>query len=91
MEVSAECHQRLAADGTAVPAQPFGEGHAEDCAWLPVGRSPRRRGIVDALNRQFEILHPWREDIAKDAPGFLDAELRCVRFVLHEQWFLARY
>jgi len=34
-------------------------------------------------------LHPWREDIAKDAPGFLDAEWLYLRFVLHERRFLA--
>ncbi len=84
-----ERHQRLAADDAAMPAQPLGEGHAQDRARLPVRRRTGRRGAVDAGDRQPEILYPRCEHIAQDAPCFLDVELLRCRLVLH-RWFLAR-
>ena len=36
--------------------------------------------VVDALDRQVEILHPRREHLAQHAPGFLDIEFRGLLF-----------
>lgn len=77
----------VAADNTAVPAQSFGESHAQHFARLPVGRSARGRLTFDASNRQPEVLHPGSEHLAKDASCFLDIEFRSVRAFLHGGWF----
>ena len=43
-------------------------------AWMPVRRI-RRRYVLDAFDREVEILDPGREDLAEYAPGVGDAEL----------------
>ena len=73
-----------AADDAAAPAQAFGKGHPQDRTRLPVGRSARRRGAFDPLDRQAEILHPWRKHIAKDTPGLLDTEVPGLLPMLHD-------
>ncbi len=46
-----ERHQRLATDDTAVPAQPLGEGHAQDRAGFPIAGGAGRQEVVDAFDR----------------------------------------
>ena len=67
-------HQRLAAHHAAVAAQPFRERHAQQCSRLPVRRIGGRL-VIDAFDRQVEILDPGREDLAEDASGVGEAEL----------------
>src|SRR6478609_5664156 len=85
-----ECHQRLAANNAAIPAQPFRKRHAQDCTRLPVSRSARRRGEIKPLDRQIEIPNPWRKHLAKHALCFTDAEFRGLWLLLHGCCFLAR-
>jgi hypothetical protein len=44
----------------------------------------RRRGAVDTADRQPKVLHPRREHVAKNAPGFLDIEFAGLLLVLHK-------
>jgi hypothetical protein len=85
--VSANAISALAADDTAVPAQPLGKGHAQDRTRPPAGGGSLRRLIIDALDRELEILHPRRKHIAEHAPGFLDIEFPRVLLVLHQRRF----
>ncbi len=77
-------HQRLAGDraahcGTAAP-------RTADAGSRPAASRRRRRaGNVKALDREIEILHPGRKYLAKHAPGFRDAEFRCLWLLLHER------
>jgi len=67
-----------------MPAQVLGERHAQHRARLPVGRRARRRGAFDAADGQPQILHPRREHVAKNVPGFLDIEFPGLWLVLHK-------
>src|SRR3954451_20848428 len=79
-----ERHQRLTADNTAVPAQAFGKGHAQNRTRLPVSGGSSRPGIIQFANRESEILYPGREHVGKDATGFIDIELGLLLTALHE-------
>ena len=78
--------QRLARDRAAFAAQPLRERQAQDRARLPVGGIARWR-TVEALDREIEIHHPGRKYLAEHAPGFRDAEFRCLWLLLHERRF----
>src|SRR5581483_10673185 len=79
-----ERHQRLAADHAAMPAQPLGEGHAQDSARLPV-RGGGGRLVLERLDGKPEILHPGRKYLAQHPPRLVDAECVCFLLLLHER------
>jgi hypothetical protein len=53
---------------------------------LPIG-GVSGRGGVKTLDRQIEIHHPGRKNLAKHPPGFRDAEFRFLWLLLHERPF----
>src|SRR5881397_3893192 len=56
----------------AVLRMPFSERHAQHRAGLPVGGTTRRIK-VRTFDRQIELHHPGRKNLAKHAPCLVDA------------------